>query len=69
MEPTVVRSEVLMADEARTVRSDATTTVFFGLEVDGVLQAAFSDLAIVSEVKPVEVTEGTADTVPSRLRR
>jgi phage tail-like protein len=58
-----VLGEVLMADEARTVRSDATTTVFFGLEVDSVLQAAFSDLALVSEIKPVEVTEGTGDTV------
>ena len=52
-----------MTDEARSARSEATAAVWFGLEVDGVLQAAFSDLAIVSEVKPAETTEGTGDAV------
>jgi phage tail-like protein len=36
---------------------------FFGLEVDGVVHSAFTDLEIVSEVKPVEVVEGAGDTV------
>ncbi len=52
-----------MTDEARPAGSDATANVWFGLEVDGVLQAAFSDFGIVSEVKPAKVTEGAGDTV------
>ena len=36
---------------------------FFTLESGTDVRAAFADLAIVSEIKPVDLTEGTGDTV------